>query len=237
MRHEIDHDGMGDWPRAHDDDVDIQLGRLTLHGRLTVPDHAVGVVLFAHGSGSSRHSPRNMAVAEVLNDAGLATLLFDLLTDDEEVERANVFDVGLLAGRLAEVTHWVRGRPGLSMLPVGYFGASTGAAAALQAAATPRLRIAAVVSRGGRPDLAQDHLADVDAPTLLIVGGLDEVVLDLNRRAARELTCQHDLQVIDRAGHLFAEGDSLPQVAVMARNWFLEHRASITDQSAASPAG
>lgn len=237
MRRETDHNGAGDWPRAHDDDVEIHLGRLTLHGRLTVPDHAVGVVLFAHGSGSSRHSPRNMAVAEVLNDAGLATLLFDLLTDDEEVERANVFNVGLLAGRLAEVTHWVRGRPGLSMLPVGYFGASTGAAAALCAAATPRLRIAAVVSRGGRPDLAQDYLADVDAPTLLIVGGLDDVVLDLNRRAARELTCQHDLRVIDGAGHLFSEGDAMSRVAAMARDWFLEHRASINAQSTGSPAG
>ena len=237
MRRETDHNGTGDWPRAHDDDVDIHLGRLTLHGRLTVPDHAVGVVVFAHGSGSSRHSSRNMAVAEALNDAGLATLLFDLLTDDEEVERANVFNVGLLAGRLAEVTHWVRGRPGLSMLPVGYFGASTGAAAALQAAATPRLRIAAVVSRGGRPDLAQDHLADVDAPTLLIVGGVDDVVLDLNRRAASELTCQHELRVIDGAGHLFSEGDSLSRVAAMARDWFLEHRASINAQSTGSPAG
>lgn len=237
MRRESDHNGTGDWPRAHDDDVDIHLGRLTLHGRLTVPDHAVGVVVFAHGSGSSRHSSRNMAVAEALNEAGLATLLFDLLTDDEEVERANVFNVGLLAGRLAEVTHWVRGRPGLSMLPVGYFGASTGAAAALQAAATPRLRIAAVVSRGGRPDLAQDHLADVDAPTLLIVGGVDDVVLDLNRRAASELTCQHELRVIDGAGHLFSEGDSLSRVAAMARDWFLEHRASINAQSTGSPAG
>lgn len=237
MKPEIDHDGRGDWPQAHDDDVDIRLGRLMLHGRLTVPDHAVGVVIFAHGSGSSRHSPRNQSVAIELNEAGLATLLFDLLTEDEEVDRAIVFDIGLLAGRLAEVTHWVRGRPGLSMLPIGFFGASTGAAAALWAAATPRLRISSVVSRGGRPDLAKEHLPDVDAPTLLIVGGLDDVVLDLNRRAATELTCRHELRVIEGAGHLFAEGNTLHQVAVAARDWFLENRTTAASQSAVSPAG
>jgi putative phosphoribosyl transferase len=237
MRRAFDHDGMTEWTVAHDDEVDIYLGRLELHGRLTVPDHAVGVVVFAHGSGSSRHSPRNIAVAEVLQRAGLATLLFDLLTEEEELDRANVFDVGLLAGRLAEVTHWVRGRPGLALLPVGYFGASTGAAAALWAAAAPRLRIAAVVSRGGRPDLARDRLVDVDAPTLLLVGSRDDVVLDLNRRAARELTCEHELRVIDGASHLFEEGDSLQRVALAAREWFLAHRAPTGAQSAESPAG
>ena len=229
MKHEPDCGGSDAWSRAHDDDVAIHLGRVTLHGRLTVPDRPVGVVLFAHGSGSSRHSPRNQAVAEVLNQAGIATLLFDLLTEDEEVERTNVFNVDLLAGRLAEATHWIRGRSGLALLPVGYFGASTGAAAALRAAATPQLRVNAVVSRGGRPDLAKEHLRDVGSPTLLLVGSLDDVVLDLNRRAASELTCEHEVRIIDGAGHLFAEGDALHQVAVAARDWFLEHRPTSMD--------
>jgi putative phosphoribosyl transferase len=212
------------WASSRDEEVAIGLGSLTLHGRLTVPDHCVGMVIFAHGSGSSRHSPRNIEVADELRTVGLGTLLFDLLTESEEEDRSNVFDVELLAGRLAEVTHWLRGRPGLAMLPVGYFGASTGAAAALWAAATPRLRIAAVVSRGGRVDLARDRLAEVSAPTLLIVGGYDEVVLDLNRRAAAELTCEHELRVIPGASHLFAEGDALRTVSIMARDWFLAHR-------------
>lgn len=212
------------WASSRDEEVAIGLGSLTLHGRLTVPDHCVGMVIFAHGSGSSRHSPRNTEVADELRTVGLGTLLFDLLTESEEEDRLNVFDVELLAERLAEVTHWLRGRPGLAMLPVGYFGASTGAAAALWAAATPRLRIAAVVSRGGRVDLARDRLAEVSAPTLLIVGGYDEVVLDLNRRAAAELTCEHELRVIPGASHLFAEGDALRTVSIMARDWFLAHR-------------
>jgi putative phosphoribosyl transferase len=212
------------WASSRDEEVAIELGPLTLHGRLTVPDHCVGMVIFAHGSGSSRHSPRNIEVADELRTVGLGTLLFDLLTEIEEEDRANVFDVELLAGRLAEVTHWLRGRPGLAMLPVGYFGASTGAAAALWAAATPRLRISAVVSRGGRVDLARERLADVSAPTLMIVGGYDEVVLDLNRRAAAEMTCEHELRVIQGAGHLFAEGDALRKVSIMARDWFLTHR-------------
>lgn len=212
------------WATSRDEEVAIRLGSLTLHGRLNVPDHCVGMVVFAHGSGSSRHSPRNIEVADELHTVGLGTLLFDLLTEAEEEDRSNVFDVELLAGRLAEVTHWLRGRPGLAMLPVGYFGASTGAAAALWAAATPRLRIAAVVSRGGRVDLARDRLADVSAPTLMIVGGYDEVVLDLNRRAAAEMTCEHELRVIQGASHLFAEGDALRKVSIMARDWFLAHR-------------
>lgn len=212
------------WAQARDEEVTIDLGPVALHGRLTVPDHCVGLVVFAHGSGSSRNSPRNIEVADELQTVGLGTLLFDLLTEAEEEDRSNVFDVELLAGRLAEVTHWLRGRPGLAMLPVGYFGASTGAAAALWAAATPRMRIAAVVARGGRVDLARERLADVSSPTLMIVGGYDEVVLDLNRRAAAEMTCEHELHVIQGASHLFAEGDALRKVAIMARNWFLAHR-------------
>ena len=158
-------------------------GPVSVAGHLTIPEHPVGIVVFAHGSGSSRHSPRNRYVAEVLNRAGLATLLFDLLTPDEERNRANVFDIELLARRLVDVTGWLASQPDTASLPVGYFGASTGAGAALAAAADPSVKVAAVVSRGGRPDLAGQALTKVRAPTLLIVGGYDDVVLDLNRRA------------------------------------------------------
>src|SRR5438445_4955058 len=167
--------------------VRIQAGSVSLEGTVNLPRDARGIVVFAHGSGSSRHSPRNRYVAGVLNDAGLGTLLFDLLTPEEERDRANVFDIGLLAGRLAGVTGWLRAQPRAARAGVGYFGASTGAAAALWAAAEPGAGIAAVVSRGGRPDLAGPRLAAVTAPTLLTVGGHDEVVLDLNRRAQAEL--------------------------------------------------
>jgi putative phosphoribosyl transferase len=188
-----------------------------------VPENAPGIVVFVHGSGSSRHSPRNRHVAGVLNDAGLGTLLFDLLTPEEEADRANVFDIGLLAGRLAEVTRWLRAQPGAARAALGYFGASTGAAAALRAAAEPGAGIAAVVSRGGRPDLARPRLAAVTAPTLLIVGGRDEVVLDLNRRAQAELRCENRLAVVPGAGHLFEEPGTLQAVAGLARDWFLSH--------------
>jgi putative phosphoribosyl transferase len=178
-------------------------------------------VIFAHGSGSSRHSPRNRYVAATLAEAGLGTLLFDLLTPAEEVDRANVFDIGLLAGRLSQVTAWLRtqGRPE----PIGYFGASTGAAAALRAAAEPGADIAAVVSRGGRPDLAGQCLAAVTAPTLLIVGGRDAAVLDLNRGALAELRCDKELAIVPGATHLFEEPGTLSAAAALARDWFLRY--------------
>ncbi len=193
-------------------------------GWLTMPDQATGFVLFAHGSGSSRRSPRNRYVAAVLNQAGLGTLLFDLLTPDEEADRANVFDIGLLARRLIDVTGWwLRSQPGSAGLPVGYFGASTGAAAALWAAAEPGNGIAAVVSRGGRPDLAGPRLSSVRAPTLLIVGGRDDVVLGLNRQAQAELRCENQLAVVPGATHLFEEPGTLAAAAGLARDWFVRH--------------
>ncbi|HUK67929.1 MAG TPA: phosphoribosyltransferase family protein [Streptosporangiaceae bacterium] len=214
--------GAGD-PPAHGEEVEVSAGAVGLAGQLTVPDKAIGLVVFAHGSGSSRHSPRNRHVATALNQAGLGTLLFDLLTPREELDRANVFDIGLLAGRLADVTRWLASRPGAAGLPVGYFGASTGAAAALWAAAQPGADISAVVSRGGRPDLARPCLASVRAPTLLIVGGRDDVVLDLNRQAQAELRCENHLAVIPGATHLFEEPGTLAAAAELARDWFTSH--------------
>jgi putative phosphoribosyl transferase len=201
----------------------VQSGGLSLAGVLTVPDPAAGLVVFAHGSGSSRHSPRNRHVAHVLNGAGLATLLFDLLTPDEEHDRANVFDIELLARRLVGTIRWTRTRPGLSSLSLGLFGASTGAAAALWAAATPGADVAAVVSRGGRPDLAMAVLPAVTAPTLLIVGGRDEQVLELNRRALAALGCERRLEVIPGATHLFEEPGTLDRAAGLASGWFSAH--------------
>src|SRR5690606_7637930 len=209
---------------GRDEDVVVHAGPVRLGGHLTLPAGARGVVVFAHGSGSSRHSPRNRYVASVLVRAGLGALLFDLLTDAEERHRANVFDIELLAGRLADATHWLRARPDAAGLPVGYFGASTGAAAALWAAAEPDVDVAAVVSRGGRPDLAGARLGQVTAPTLLIVGGEDRAVLDLNRRAQAELRrCPTHLTVVPGAGHLFEEPGALEAVAAAARDWFLRH--------------
>jgi putative phosphoribosyl transferase len=214
---------VADDPPGRDDDVAIAAGAVTLGGHLQVPGGAVGCVVFAHGSGSSRHSSRNRYVARVLADAGMATLLFDLLTVEEELDRANVFDVELLAARLVAVTDWVRRQPGVQGLPVGYFGASTGAAAALWAAAGPGPEIAAVVSRGGRPDLAGPRLASVAAPTRLVVGGDDTVVLELNREAEQQLRCEHDLVVVPGATHLFEEPGTLAEAAGHARDWFLGH--------------
>ncbi len=194
-------------------------------GRLTVPAGAGGVVLFAHGSGSSRFSPRNQAVARLLNHARLGTLLFDLLTDSEAASRALVFDVQLLAGRLTEATRWLRSRQDLSDQPLGYFGASTGAAAALWAASEPHAEVAAVVSRGGRPDLAGERLSLVRAPTLLVVGSLDDVVLELNRRALARLRCEARLTVVEGATHLFEEPGTLERAADAAREWFVGHLA------------
>ena len=200
-------------------EVEPVAGTTPLSGNLAEPAGLAGTVIFAHGSGSSRHSPRNRYVAAVLAEAGLGTLLFDLLTPAEEADRANVFDIGLLAGRLSEVTAWLRTQQ--PEAPIGYFGASTGAAAALWAAAEPGADIAAVVSRGGRPDLAAERLAAVTAPTLLIVGGQDAAVLDLNRSALAELRCDKQLAVVPGATHLFDEPGTLEAAAALARDWFL----------------
>ncbi|MGZ8733866.1 MAG: phosphoribosyltransferase family protein [Acidimicrobiia bacterium] len=206
-----------------DDDVVIPASGVALGGRLTVPVGAIGCVVFAHGSGSSRHSSRNRSVARALNRTGLGTLLFDLLTDQEATERMNVFDVDLLASRLYAATAWLAEQPSCEHLPVGYFGASTGAAAALWAAAEPDARIGAIVSRGGRPDLAWHRLDAVHSPTLLIVGGDDTTVLELNRDAARRLGCEHHLEVVAGATHLFEEPGAMERVADLAALWFVEH--------------
>lgn len=203
--------------------VVVQAGPVRLGGELTVPEGATGIVVFAHGSGSSRHSPRNRSVSTSLNKVGLATLLFDLLTAEEELDRANTFDTALLAGRLTDATRWLLDRPETQGLAVGYFGASTGAAAALWAAAEPDSPAVAVVSRGGRPDLAGPRLPAVTTPTLLIVGGDDEVVLDLNRQAQALLRCENRLAVVPGATHLFEEPGALGKVAELAREWFAGH--------------
>jgi len=204
-------------------DVTVQVGTARLAGRLIVPSEAAGVVVFVHGSGSSRHSPRNRYVADALERAGFGTLLFDLLTTDEEALRANVFDIALLADRLIQVIGWLNEQPWKAGLPVGLFGASTGAAAALRAAAEPAVEVAAIVSRGGRPDLAGSYLSRVRAPTLLIVGGLDHLVLDLNRAAQARLRCLNELAVVPGATHLFEEPGTLESAAELATHWFIDH--------------
>ncbi|AEW92611.1 MULTISPECIES: phosphoribosyltransferase family protein [Streptomycetaceae] len=206
-------------------EVAVPVDDVRLTGDLRVPEGARLVVMFAHGAGSSRRSPRNRAVADALADAGLGTLLFDLLTPREAADRDNVFDIPLLARRLTGATDWLRGLPGGEHLAVGYFGASTGAAAALTAAAGDP-RTAAVVCRGGRPDLTGDDLlARVQAPTLLVVGGADTVVLELNRRAQQSLTCPSRLEIVPGATHLFEEPGALETVAALARGWFTAHPA------------
>jgi pimeloyl-ACP methyl ester carboxylesterase len=194
---------------------------VTLEGDLAIPDRARGIVLFAHGSGSSRRSPRNQFVARVLREAGLGTLLFDLLTLREDAVYETRFDIDLLAQRLAAATNWMTRQPVAASLGVGYFGASTGAAAALIAAAEVGEAIGAVVSRGGRPDLADAALARVTAPTLLIVGGLDDVVIDLNRQAYAGLRCEKRLVIVPGATHLFEEPGTLDEVARLAADWFV----------------
>ncbi|WP_100498949.1 phosphoribosyltransferase family protein [Geodermatophilus chilensis] len=211
-------------PTPRDEDVVADAGPEGLPGHLSVPEHADGLVVFAHGTGSGRHSPRNRAVAEVLRSAGMATLLVDLLTPAEETARGPVFDVELLAGRLAAVAHWAAAQPSCAGLPLGYLGASTGAAAALVAAARDDA-VRAVVSRGGRPDLAGPALADVRAPTLLVVGGHDEQVLELNREAQTRLRCTNRLAVVPGASHLFEEPGTLQTAAELARDWFAAHLA------------
>ena len=215
--------GVADDPPVRDDDIRLKAGGVELDGHLMIPEQPVGIVLFAHGSGSGRHSPRNRFVASTLNAAGLGTLLMDLLTTEEEADRANVFDVDLLATRLAAATRQLSDEPGAAGLPVGYFGASTGAAAALWTASALGASIGAVVSRGGRPDLAGPRLADVVAPTLLIVGGADPVVLDLNQQARARLGGPSQLVVVPGATHLFEEPGALEKVAGLARDWFLQH--------------
>jgi putative phosphoribosyl transferase len=206
--------------------VEIPAGSLKLAGDLALPDAATGLVIFAHGSGSSRHSPRNREVARLLNERGLATLLVDLLSSEEEDYRPNVFDIRLLGDRLAEVTRWVWDQSRLRNLRIGYFGASTGAAAALWAAADLGDGVGAVVSRGGRPDLAVERLGAVCAPVLLLVGGQDQTVLVLNRSAQALLDASSDLQVIPGATHLFEEPGALAEVARRAGDWFDRHLAS-----------
>jgi putative phosphoribosyl transferase len=213
-------------PLLFDEDVGIEIGAVVVTGHLTVPEFAKGLVIFAHGSGSSRHSPRNQFVASLLNESGLATLLFDLLTTEEELDRSNVFDISLLADRLISVTEWAHHHDPLTDLTTGYFGASTGAAAALWAAATPGCDVDAVVSRGGRPDLAGPRLGTVRAPTLLIVGSHDTVVLGLNREAQAQMTCECELSIVPGATHLFEEPGTLRAAAELARDWFLEHLGS-----------
>ena len=203
---------------------------MTLDGTLGVPDHATGVVLFAHGSGSSRFSSRNRYVARRLRDAGLGILLPDLLSpqeeEEDEVTRRHRFDIPLLAERLIAAIDWLDGNDETSALPVGLFGASTGGGAALVAAAEKPARVGAVVSRGGRPDLAADALPKVIAPTLLVVGGADPVVIDLNEQAVKKMQGEVRLEIVPGATHLFEEAGTLEQVAVLARDWFLTHLAA-----------
>jgi predicted phosphoribosyltransferase/pimeloyl-ACP methyl ester carboxylesterase len=210
-------------PAADARAVTLDVGGPRLSGDLVIPHRARGLVLFAHGSGSSRLSPRNRAVAEILNRRGLATLLFDLLGPDESATQERIFDIPLLAGRLEAVTRWALADVELAGLPIGYFGASTGAAAALRAAGELGDVVGAVVSRGGRPDLAEDRLESVTAPTLLVVGGHDRAVLELNRQAAAHLRCPHEIRLVPGAGHLFEEPGALEMVARLAGDWFALH--------------
>lgn len=210
-------------PEAFSGEVAIPGSRVTLQGSLVIPPHATGMVAFAHGSGSSRFSPRNRFVAEILHAAGKGTLLFDLLTESEAENHDLVFDIPLLAGRLLQATAWLADERLTRHLPIGCFGASTGAAAALVAAAEAPAEIRAVVSRGGRPDLAGDRLRDVQAPTLLIVGERDEVVLDLNRAAFRQLRGVKELVIVPDATHLFEEPGTLEEAARHAARWFRLH--------------
>ena len=206
--------------------VTVAVDSVRLEGDLSVPTAAKGAVLFAHGSGSSRHSPRNRYVADVLNEGGLATLLIDLLTEDDQqgdLHTAHLrFNIPFLSRRLEVITEWLANHPAMHDLKICHFGASTGAAAALVAAAELPNLVRAVVSRGGRPDLARAALARVEAPTLLIVGGADPMVLDLNREAMALMRCEKQLQMIPGAGHLFEEPGALQKVAALARDWFLE---------------
>jgi putative phosphoribosyl transferase len=208
-------------------DVQIQAGGAVLSGNLTIPEGAASLVLFAHGSGSSRHSPRNQFVARTLNDAGLATLLFDLLTQNEEAIDMRTgehrFNIDLLAERLVHATRWAKQQEQTRDLRIGYFGSSTGGGAALVAAAEIPQHVGAVVSRGGRPDLAGDALPKVQAPTLLIVGGNDDIVISLNEQARDQMGCDVKLEIVPGATHLFEEPGALEKVAKLASDWFVSH--------------
>jgi putative phosphoribosyl transferase len=208
-------------------EVQIPAGRAVLPGNLTIPENSVALVLFAHGSGSSRHSPRNQFVAHTLNRASLGTLLFDLLTPDEEARdiytREHRFDIGLLAERLVHATKWARQQEETRDLRIGYFGSSTGGAAALVAAAELTQDVGAAVSRGGRPDLAGAALPRVQVPTLLIVGGNDDIVIELNEMARDQMRCEVKLEIVPGATHLFEEPGALEQVAKLASDWFVAH--------------
>ena len=205
--------------------VYIRSGDMQLQGDLSIPEGAQGVVLFAHGSGSSRHSPRNQFVARTIREAGVGTLLFDLLTKEEEAVDMHTahlrFDIGLLATRLIDATYWIKGE--LDYLNVGYFGSSTGGGAALVAAAQLADTVGAVVSRGGRPDLAGDALSQVQSATLLVVGGLDYRVIEMNRAALARLRCEKEMKIVPGATHLFEEPGTLEQVADVAAEWFQKH--------------
>jgi len=213
-----------------DQSIEIRMGEATLHGILTIPDRAQALVIFAHGAGSSRFSPRNQYVAGILQDAGLATLLMDLMTEREEcsdaISRALAFDIPFLAERVESATDWVLSNEATRTLPIGYFGASTGAGAALMAAAHRPDVVGAVVSRGGRPDLAAEVLPDVRAPTLLIVGGLDSSVIEMNRDAAALLQTVNKLVIVPGATHLFEEPGKLDEAADHASAWFRRYLAA-----------
>lgn len=202
---------------------EVHIGRVGLAGLLGVTPDAKGLIIFAHGSGSGRLSPRNNQVADGLRRAGLATLLLDLLTPSEERDRANVFDINLLASRLVTASAWAKEQSETRHLRIGYFGASTGAGAALVAAAEVGGDVRAVVSRGGRPDLAGEALPEVTAPTLLIVGGNDGPVIDMNRSALNQLRCEKEIVIVPGAGHLFEEPGTLDEVMRLATRWFLQH--------------
>lgn len=205
----------------------VKAGPVTLEGFLAIPENATGIVVFVHGSGSSRHSPRNQAVAKEFNEYGLATLLFDLLTAEEEtvdIETGHLrFDIPMLAERVVGATGWLRQQEATKNMRIGYIGSSTGAAAALVAAAEMGSMIGAVVSRGGRPDLAGEALHRVQAPTLMIVGENDYVVLELNEEALAQLNCEKKLELVPNATHLFEERGTLEQAAAFARSWFLQN--------------
>jgi len=214
-------------------EVQIQADRAVLSGNLTIPENAAALVLFAHGSGSSRHSPRNQFVARTLNDARLGTLLFDLLTQHEETIDMRTgehrFNIVLLAERLVHATTWAKQQEQTRDLRIGYFGSSTGGAAALVAAADLPQDVDAVVSRGGRPDLAGDALPKVQAPTLLIVGGNDDIVIELNEMARDQMPCEVKLEIVSGATHLFEEPGALEKVAKLATDWFVSHMGSSGD--------
>jgi dienelactone hydrolase len=207
--------------QAFDQIVHIVADNIHIEGMLELPNNAQGIVLFAHGSGSSRHSPRNNYVARILHSGGMGTLLMDLLTPEEDMDDETRFDIPLLTRRLLAATDWLQTQQRIKQLPIGYFGASTGAAAALQAAAEPGNKISAVVSRGGRPDMAgADALSRVNAPTLLLIGGLDDIVIELNQEAFSHMHCTKHISIIPGASHLFEEPGTLEKVAKLASDWF-----------------